>query len=74
MLAEGPEGFKGGLSAGNYAGITGATTATTTPDLADLVHKEALIRKGERRYARYYLPIPLRPVLAIAIDEKGAIA
>jgi Fic family protein len=74
MLAEGPEGFKGGLSAGNYARITGATTATTTRDLADLVAQGALTRKGERRYARYYLSIPLRPTPAVVIDEKGAIA
>lgn len=74
MFAEGPEGFKGGLSAGNYARITGATTATTTRDLADLVGKAVLIRKGERRHARYSLAIPLRPTPAVLIDEKGAIA
>src|SRR6185437_9287762 len=28
MLREGPEGFQGGLSAGNYATITGASPAT----------------------------------------------
>lgn len=55
MLEEGPEGFKGGLSAGNYSTITGATPATTTRDLADLVDKGALLRDGERRYARYTL-------------------
>ena len=32
-----------GLSAGNYARITIATTATTTRDLADMVAKGALI-------------------------------
>jgi Fic family protein len=74
MLAEGPEGFRGGLSAGNYARTTGATTATATRDLADLVAKGALTRKGERRYARYYLSIPLRPTSAVVIDDKGAIA
>jgi Fic family protein len=57
MFREGPEGFKGGLSAGNYMTITGATSATTTRDLADLVVKGALIRRGERRYARYYLAV-----------------
>ncbi len=62
MLREGPEGFRGGLSAGNYATITGASPATTTRDLADLVGKGALLRSGERRHARYRLPIPLRPV------------
>ncbi len=57
MLREGPEGFKGGLSAGNYATITGASPATTTRDLADMVNKGALIRIGERRHARYHIAI-----------------
>jgi len=39
MLREGPEGFKGGLSAGNYPSITGASAATAPRDLADLVEK-----------------------------------
>jgi Fic family protein len=55
MFREGPEGFKGGLSAGNYSTITGASPATTTRDLADLVEKRALIRTGERKHARYTL-------------------
>ncbi len=55
MFREGPEGFKGGLSAGNYSTITGASPATTTRDLADLVEKGALIRTGERKHARYLL-------------------
>jgi Fic family protein len=53
MTREGPEGFKGGLSAGNYGTITGASPATTTRDLADLVVKGALVRTGERRHTRY---------------------
>jgi Fic family protein len=57
MMKEGPDGFKGGLSAGNYAAITGATPATTTRDLADLVEKGALARTGERKYARYALKL-----------------
>jgi Fic family protein len=60
MLREGPEGFKGGLSAGNYATITGASPATATRDLADLAQKGALVRSGERRHARYAIGIPLR--------------
>jgi Fic family protein len=56
-LREGPDGFKGGLSAGNYASITGASPATTTRDLMDMVAKGALIRVGERRHARYSLAI-----------------
>jgi Fic family protein len=59
LLRKGPEGFKGGLSAGNYATITGASPATATRDLADMVAKGALIRTGERRHARYAVAIPL---------------
>jgi Fic family protein len=57
MFREGPDGFKGGLSAGKYSTITGASAATTTRDLADLVSKGALVRQGERRYARYHLSV-----------------
>src|ERR1700730_12887705 len=71
MFREGPEGFKGGLSAGKYSTITGASPATTTRDLADLTEKGALIREGERRHARYKLSIPLRPVPHISVSERG---
>jgi Fic family protein len=71
MLHEGPDGFKGGLSAGNYATITGASPATTTRDLADMVEKGALLRTGERRHARYTLAISLRPVAAVVLDGSG---
>src|SRR5205807_2260274 len=39
MFREGPEGFKGGLSAGNYSTITAASPATATRDLVDLIAK-----------------------------------
>lgn len=71
MLREGPEGFEGGLSAGKYAGITGASPATATRDLADLVAKHALVRAGERRHARYDIAIPLHAVSPVAIDGHG---
>jgi Fic family protein len=67
MLRKGPDGFKGGLSAGNYAAITGASPATTTRDLADMMAKGAVVRIGERRHARYHIAIPLRPVAPFAI-------
>jgi Fic family protein len=73
LLAEGPEGFKGGLSAGNYMTITGATAPTTTRDLADMVAKGALVRSGERRYARYRANIDLRQVRQLTIDKQGQI-
>jgi Fic family protein len=72
MLREGPDGFKGGRSAGNYATITGASPATTTRDLADLVEKGALFREGERRHARYHLAIPIPKVSPVVIDEQGS--
>lgn len=58
MMAEGPDGFSGGLSAQNYRTITDAASATATRDLAELVELGALERVGERRYARYHLKIP----------------
>ena len=53
MLREGPEGFKGGFSAGNYASITGASRATATRDLADLVEKGILAVSGTLKSTRY---------------------
>ena len=46
MFKEGPDGFKGGLSAGKYGTITGASPATATRDLVDLTEKGALVRTG----------------------------
>jgi Fic family protein len=74
MMREGPEGFKGGLSAGNYVTITGASPATATRDLMDMVAKGALIRVGESRHARYRLAIQLRPVRPVLLDENGGIS
>jgi Fic family protein len=71
ILREGPEGFKGGLSAGNYATITGASSASTTRDLADMVAKGALVRTGELRHARYFITILLRQLSAVTIDKHG---
>jgi len=71
ILREGPEGFKGGLSAGNYSSITGASPATATRDLADLVEKGALLRVGERRHARYHIAIAVTKVSPVVVDEHG---
>uniref|UniRef100_UPI0035C967F4 Fic family protein n=1 Tax=uncultured Sphingomonas sp. TaxID=158754 RepID=UPI0035C967F4 len=59
MMAEGIDGFAGGLSARNYRTITDATSATATRDLSELVELGALTRIGERRYARYQLTIAM---------------
>jgi Fic family protein len=73
VLREGPEGFKGGLSAGNYVSIARTSPATARRDLGDLVAKGALTRTGDRRHARYHLTIPLRPISPISIDKAGNI-
>jgi Fic family protein len=73
MFREGPEGFKGGLSAGNYTAITGSSPATTTRDLSDLVSKGALTRDGELRHARYRLNVPLRAVRRVEMNEQGEV-
>lgn len=58
VLREGPSGFTGGLSAGNYISITGCSPATATRDLAQLVVMGALIKQGELKHARYFPDIP----------------
>jgi Fic family protein len=58
MLREGPDGFKGGLSAGNYATITSASPATTTRDLAELVEKAHCFRKVSAGTRSIILPFP----------------
>lgn len=55
MFGEGPEGFKGGLSAANYISITKTSSATATRDLKDLVAKGALTVTGQRKHTRYNL-------------------
>jgi Fic family protein len=74
MFREGPDGFRGGLTAGKYSSITGASPATTTRDLADLVAKGALVREGERRHARYHLSVPLWPVRRVTLTEHGTLS
>ncbi len=55
LFREGPDGFTGGLSAANYISITGASRATATRDLADLVEKGVLVGSGTLRHRRYAL-------------------
>lgn len=57
MMREGPDGFKGGLSAEKYIRITGASRATTTRDLQEMTEKKALIRIGSLKSTRYHLNI-----------------
>lgn len=55
MFQEGPEGFKGGMSAKKYSAITGVSKATATRDLHDLTEMGALQKIGEGPGTRYLL-------------------
>jgi Fic family protein len=55
MLREGPPGFAGGLSAGNYQAITGASPATARRDLSQLVILGALKKTGTKKSTRYWI-------------------
>lgn len=55
LFREGPDGFKGGLSAENYTAIAKCSRATTTRDLADLVSMGALRKTGQLKGTRYWL-------------------
>lgn len=59
LFAEGPQGFKGGLSAEKYIAITKASRATATRDLAELVELGALRKTGELRHTRYWLNLTI---------------
>jgi len=73
VLREGPGGFVGGLSAGNYSTIAKVSAATATRDLAKLVAAGLLERSGERRHARYHPPIALRKTPRLTVDPDGSI-
>ena len=60
LFREGPEGFKGGLSAENYIRITGTSRATATRDLQNLLENGVLAREGDLKSTRYYLRIGSR--------------
>lgn len=53
MLAEGPKGFEGGMSAKKYMSISHTSKATATRDLQDLVEKKVFVPLGGGRSTRY---------------------
>lgn len=73
MFREGVDGFRGGLSAGNYMSISPTSPATAGRDLAALVEMGALIAEGERKSRRYYLAIPHKKTERIRIDGDGRV-
>jgi Fic family protein len=71
VLREGPKGFEGGLSAGNYVSIAKTSPATAGRDLAAMVDMGALTRTGEKRHTRYHLPFAARPLPRITVAHDG---
>ncbi|MFA6172637.1 MAG: Fic family protein [Kiritimatiellales bacterium] len=57
MLAEGPGGFHGGLSAKKYMTIAKTTKATATRDLQDLVAKNVVTLAGGGRSTHYQIKL-----------------
>ncbi|KTC65944.1 Filamentation induced by cAMP protein Fic (plasmid) [Legionella adelaidensis] len=55
IFKEGPEGFKGGLSAEKYIAITKTSRATATRDLHELVSMQVLEKTGKLKHTRYWL-------------------
>ncbi len=60
MFKDGPDSFLSGLNAEKYLSITGASRATATRDLQDMVEKNVFIRSGALKATRYQLNIPSR--------------
>jgi len=56
MLANGLVGFEGGMSAGKYMAMTGAIERTATRDLRKLVEMDALVKTGQLKGTRYWVP------------------
>ena len=57
MLDEGHKGFEGGMNARKYVSLTGASKATSTRDLQDLVEKGVFIPIGGGRSTRYEIKL-----------------
>ncbi len=55
MFAEGPAGFKGGMNATKYIGITKTSKATATRDLQQLADAKILLPSGGGRSTHYHL-------------------
>lgn len=58
LLDAGDGGFLGGLSTDKYSKITGASKATASRDLSDLLQKGALISRGVGKATKYFVNVP----------------
>ncbi|MBI3284813.1 MAG: Fic family protein [Burkholderiales bacterium] len=57
LLDAGDGGFLGGMTADKHSKITGASKATATRDLADLLQKGALLSRGVGKAIKYYVNV-----------------
>jgi Fic family protein len=57
LLESGDGGFLGGMTADKYSKITGASKATSTRDLQDLLGKDLLVVQGQGKATRYALNV-----------------
>ena len=58
LLDDGDGGFLGGLNAQKYIKMTGASKATATRDLAQLVDEGLLFTRGQGKALRYFVNVP----------------
>lgn len=58
LLDAGDGGFLGGLTAEKHGKITGASKASATRDLTDLLQKGALVSRGVGKATKYYVNVP----------------
>ncbi len=58
LLDDGDGGFLGGLTADKYVKMTGASKATATRDLSDLLAKGLIWHTGVGKGTRYYIAVP----------------
>ena len=70
MFQQEPRGFEGGMSASSYQAITGASSATASRDLSQMVRAGALRRTGRGRHTRYWLNAPELDEVRDSPDEQ----
>ncbi len=58
LLDAGDGGFTGGLNAEKFAKLTGASKATATRDLSELVQSHLLWTRGQGKALRYFVNVP----------------
>jgi Fic family protein len=58
LLDAGSGGFRGGMSAAKYVGVTRTSKTTATRDLAELEREGLVVATGQGRATRYWVNVP----------------